>query len=117
MHGNCKQRSKKEMLIIKAGLKTGFYKTVNTKKAFEKFDALCQKYPYETSSIVGNTYGVYKTKEFVAKKVFGKGCMLPFEDIEICCTQDYHYYLCHIYGDYQKLPPEEERKGHEIKFA
>ncbi len=115
--GTGKERSKKDMLIIRTGLKTNCYKLVNPLKAFRKFDGLCRKYPYEKSAIAGNTYGIYKEKEFVPKKVFGKGCMLPFEDIELRCPQDYKAYLKSVYGNYEVLPPEDERRGHEIEFA
>ncbi|MCU6762682.1 LPS biosynthesis protein [uncultured Roseburia sp.] len=115
--GTGKTRSKKQMMIIKTGLKTGLYKAVDTIKAFRRFDNLCKKYSYESSALVGNTYGIYKEKEFVPKRVFGKGCMLPFEDTEICCPADYDTYLKHVYGNYMILPPEQERTGHEIEFG
>lgn len=115
--GTGKKRSRKQMLVIRAGLKTGFYKAVDPMKAFRRFDGLCRKYSYEDSAIVGNTYGIYREREFVPKKVFGNGCMLPFENIEISCPEDYRAYLKSIYGDYKTLPPEEKRRGHEIEFA
>ncbi len=115
--GTSKKRSKQQMFIIRTGLKTRIFKLVNPVKAFRRFDALCRKYPYAVSSLAGNTYGIYKEREFVPKKVFGQGCMLPFEDTMICCPEDYDGYLKHVYGDYQKLPSKEEQAGHEIEFS
>ena len=115
--GTSKKRSKKELLIIQAGLKTGAFKLLNVEKMFQKFDGLCSRYSYEEAAVVGNTYGVYKEKEFVKKEIFGNGRMYPFEDIEICCPEDSDAYLKHVYGDYTILPPEEARGGHEIEFV
>lgn len=115
--GTSKKRSKKEMLIINAGLKTGAFKLLNVKKAFEAFDNLCKKYSYDESCVAGNTYGVYKEKEFVEKSIFGGGSFYPFEDMQIRCPKDADAYLKHVYGDYMQLPPEEARGGHEITFA
>lgn len=35
-----------------------------------------------------------------------------FEDIEVAIPNNCHSVLTRLYGDYMKLPPEEERKGH-----
>ena len=115
--GTSMKRSKKAMIIIRIGLKTGAFKLMNVEKLFQKFNGLCQKYPYETSPVVGNTYGVYKEREFVSKEIFGKGSMHTFEDIQICGPEDTHAYLTHVYGDYMQLPPIEARGGHEIEFV
>ena len=36
----------------------------------------------------------------------------PFEDLQIRIPKGYDPYLKHVYGDYQQLPPEEERQPH-----
>lgn len=115
--GTSMKRSKKAMLIIKLGLKTGAFKLLNVEKLFHKFNSLCKQYPYETAKVVGNTYGVYKEREFVPKEVFGAGRLWQFEDIQICGPEDTDAYLTHVYGDYMQLPPVEARGGHEVEFA
>lgn len=115
--GTSLKRSKKELMIIKFGLKTGAFRLLNVKKLYDKFNDLCKKYPYETAKVAGNTCGVYKEREYVSKEIFGKGMMHTFEDIQICGPEDTHAYLTHVYGDYMQLPPVEARGGHEIRFA
>ena len=115
--GTGKKRSKKQMFFMKAGFQTGVYRLFNTQKLFEKFDRECRRFPYETSEVIGNPYGIYGIREFVPREVFGKGVGLAFEDITIQAPEDYDSYLKSIYGDYMALPPENERTGHRIEFA
>ena len=115
--GTSMKRSKKAMLFIRVGLKTGAFKLLNVEKIFQKFNNLCKKYSYVDAKVVGNTYGVYKEREFVPKEIFGQGSMHTFEDIQICGPQDTHAYLTHVYGDYMQLPPVEARGGHEVEFV
>lgn len=115
--GTSMKRSKKAMLFIRIGLKTGAFKLLNVEKLFNKFNSLCKQYPYATSNMVGNTYGVYKEREFVRKEIFGRGTLHAFEDIQICGPEDTHAYLTNVYGDYMQLPPIEARGGHEVEFV
>ena len=43
---------------------------------------------------------------------FLNGTKIRFEDIEVNAPSNYHNILQQIYGDYMKLPPEEERYNH-----
>lgn len=115
--GTSMKRSKKAMFFIRFGLQTGLFRLMNTEKLFARFQNLCKQYPYETSAVVGNTYGVYKEREFVRKEIFGKGSWHTFEDVRICGPEDTDQYLTHVYGDYMKLPPVEARGGHEVEFV
>ena len=115
--GTSMKRSKKAMLIIRLGLKTGLFKLLNVDKSHQRFEALCKKHAYEDAPIVGNTYGVYKGREFVEREIFGQGALWTFEDIQLMGPQDADAYLRHVYGDYMQLPPVEARGGHEIEFV
>lgn len=111
-----KKRPLYEKIIIKAGLHTGLWKVFDTKKQFEKFDKACKKYTYQHSDLVGNVYGRYGKKEFVKKDIFGEGVKLKFEDMMLRCPKDYDSYLKNIYGDYMRLPPENERYDHDTEL-
>lgn len=52
------------------------------------------------------------------KKAFEKVTWVPFEDMLCPIPEGYHEYLTESYGDYMKLPPEEERwtKWNDILF-
>ena len=46
------------------------------------------------------------------KKPFENIKTVKFEDTNFNVPSDYHTNLIELYGDYMKLPPEEERIGH-----
>ncbi|MCD7709043.1 MAG: LicD family protein [Clostridiales bacterium] len=41
---------------------------------------------------------------------------MPFEGHELSVTADYDAYLTNLYGEYMKIPPEEEREHHAIRM-
>ena len=47
----------------------------------------------------------------VRKDLYGTPLYVKFEDAMLPVPQHYHEYLTHMFGDYMKLPPEEQRKG------
>ncbi len=72
---------------------------------------LCS-FDYDKESYIVNVFGAYKFKEMFPKEWFGEGVELPFEDTTITCPFDYDKVLTQMYGDYMKLPPEEDRAQH-----
>ena len=46
-----------------------------------------------------------------------KGKKMDFEGIKINVPDKYDAYLTRIYGDYMKLPPENERKAGHLKIV
>lgn len=72
---------------------------------------LCS-YDYDKEGYIVNAFGAYKFKEMFPKEWFGEGVELPFEDTTITCPVDYDKVLTQMYGDYMKLPPEEDRALH-----
>jgi lipopolysaccharide cholinephosphotransferase len=115
--GTSKKRSRKEMLVIRAGLRTGLYRLLNPERMYARFERLCRKYSVTDAPILGNTVGIYGRREFVRREVFGTPVRRKFEDLMIACPQDTDAYLRHVYGDYMTLPPEADRHTHEIRFA
>ena len=48
-------------------------------------------------------------------RAFGKGRAMRFEDDQFNCPSNPELYLEQMYGDYMRLPPEEERENrHQI---
>ena len=54
---------------------------------------------------------LWKSLKFL-KKPFENIKTVKFEDTNFNVPSDYHTNLIELYGDYMKLPPEEERIGH-----
>ena len=104
-------------LVVNFMKKIKINKTLSTKRIVEKLHEIAATYSFDNSDFVGNILGRYREKEIVSKKIFGNSKLLKFEDIEIRSPEDYDGYLKHIYGDYMKLPKEEDRIAHfeEIK--
>ena len=55
-------------------------------------------------------------KELMNKSIFGKGILVPFEDININVPIDYVTYLSNIFGDYMTPPPIEKRAPHHYRY-
>lgn len=78
----------------------------------EIIDRLLREQDVEKSEYIGNIMGAYRTREIVPKAFYGKGKLYSFEDMELVGMEQADAYLRHTYGDYMKLPPEEDRKTH-----
>ncbi|MBR0485387.1 MAG: LicD family protein [Oscillospiraceae bacterium] len=107
-----KNRKKKEAFLIKVGV---FLKPVlhlDREKLEEKFYRHITKYDYDKSSYVACYIGRYRQKEIVPIECFGKGKRVPFEDMMIMSPDKPEIYLSSIYGDFMKLPPENQRESH-----
>ena len=63
----------------------------------------------EGSGYVASLYGAYKEKEVMERNIFSTFITVPFEKEIFFIVEAYDRYLCHIYGDYMKLPPEDKR--------
>nr|BAM94791.1 LicD family phosphotransferase [Streptococcus suis] len=87
-------------------------KMTTPNKQKEKIDRMLSKQDIVKSNFIGNIMGAYRTREIVPKEWYGKGTKYPFEDIELVGLDNYDEYLKFTYGDYMKLPTEDNRKTH-----
>lgn len=58
---------------------------------------------------VGGAYDFHK--DMLARRWLTDRKRLPFENCLLYCPEDIDAYLAHMYGDFMKLPPEQERRN------
>lgn len=111
------KRSLFERILIKIAKSIKFNKIIKPSKEKKKLDKILEKYSFYSSKYVGTIMGAYRQREIVPVEYFGKPTLYIFENMKLYGPEKYDLYLKHIYGDYMKLPSEEERRIHlkEIK--
>ncbi len=80
------------------------------KGAIEKRERLFTSVP-ESERVVNNS-GAWLEKEIIPRQWLEKTTEMTFEGIRVQASAEYRQWLSYVYGDYMKLPPEKERKGH-----
>ena len=78
----------------------------------EKWLNMLRENPLGSSSLTGYTWSTQVRKLTFPMKDFEKTIEVPFEDTIIYCPVDYNDYLTIQFGDYMKLPPEDQRAPH-----
>lgn len=114
-----------DLLMAKvAGFRKGrkFYKNlvvalfrlipINDKKILHRLIAQCKKIKWDDSAWGGNLVGAWGMREIMPREIMGTPKLYKFENIEIYGVQKPDEYLTKMYGDWQKLPPEEKRVTH-----
>lgn len=109
-------RPKWEQAVLRVCRALKLYRLLEIKTVYAWMDRLFCAQNAETAEYAGTLTGAYKTKEIVPRKYFGdtydEYSLWEFEGMLLrgpkCCEE----YLTHMFGDYHKLPPEEERKIH-----
>lgn len=109
IHQGRKNRPFHEKAIMWVCEHIDFSKCINTKKAKARFEKLADKMDARGGAWLANIWSETKFKHLYAKAWFGDGVMMPFEDIQVCMPEKNHEILSECYGDYMKLPPEEDR--------
>lgn len=80
---------------------------------------IVRKYPYSNSDYVAYMPATKWKKEIFPKYMLQKRILHLFEDTEFYVPYDSEKYLSLMYGDFTKLPPENERISHHkysVKF-
>jgi lipopolysaccharide cholinephosphotransferase len=81
-----------------------------------------QKYSGETTQCLCSMASQYAYhKQCMPAGIYGKPVLLEFEGRAYYAPEQYREYLTRLYGDYNKLPPEEKRQAnlelhHSIEF-
>lgn len=63
-----------------------------------------------------SNYGYLKQK-MSKSEIYGEGVFVEFEGKKYRAPKDYKVYLINIFGDYMKLPPENERGNRHIRLT
>lgn len=71
-----------------------------------------EKYNKTQTNAMGFFYGRTRYRNSItSRKVYGQPKYVPFEDTLLPIPEYYHEYLTQLFGDYMKLPPEEQRRS------
>ena len=85
------------------------------KRAEGKIIALAKNCGQSDSPYIGNiVWGPYRHGEILPAAMFDEYTTVTFEGREFPAMKDWDGYLSSIYGDYMKLPPENERFSHGV---
>ncbi len=107
-----------DRIIIKVLMVTHICSSLNSTKLLNKIDKLLKKYPISSSKYVFNFMGsTHAFREIFNKECFAEGTKYDFEDMRLIGPKNYDFYLKKLYGDYMKLPPENERNIHADEFV
>lgn len=112
-----KKRPIYERALIRFAMLTHIGRLMSPEKTLLKLDQVLQKYDYDKAQYVWNFSGCYGKREIVPKYQLGGERKGIFEDLIVSIPEGAEDYLTNIYGDYMKMPPVEERKGHTTKFV
>lgn len=89
---------------------------INATKSLLRFDRALMKYDYDSCDMVLNYVACIGFREMFPRAAMGEGKLYPFEDRFYVGPDDGHTVLKNTYGDYMKLPPEDERASHNLEI-
>ena len=91
-------------------------KILNTGRILDHLEKILRKTDFYDSEYCGNMLGRYREREVVQTKWFGKPIYGLFEGVQVKIPAESDRILKVLYGDYMKLPPEENRVAHNVKI-
>ena len=90
-----------------------FYKIYGYNRVIESYIKCCKQYDYNKSEYI--TDNIWGDGKLIFKKSLLEDKSMEFDELEVNGVKNYDEMLTIMYGDYKKLPPEEERVSHSIK--
>lgn len=106
--------------LIKTMCKFPLYllaKSIGRSKLIESIDKSCAKVNYDTSKFVGIPTVEIEDKYIIPREWLEDYTTLLFEGHSFSVISRYDSFLTQRYGDYMKLPPENERVAHHYYSA
>ena len=85
---------------------------VTYEKIIKKIENMYKGYSFDDSKYVGNLCSDKRSKSIIERSCFDSFVELEFEGETFKALAGYKKYLCDMYGDYMKLPPEAHRVTH-----
>lgn len=79
-----------------------------------KIEQISKKYTVDECKHVGFAPSIHSKNKYIPKEWFGNGVMVDFEDRKFVAPVEWDNYLKSLYGDYMKLPPENQRVPHKV---
>ncbi|CUO46391.1 LicD family protein [Clostridium disporicum] len=101
-----------ERVLIWIAVNSKVGNILKTDKCLELMDKALKKYDYDECEYIVNFFGAYKFKEMFPKDYYKNGTMYNFENMKLVGPINYDEVLKQMYGEYMKLPPEEDRGYH-----
>lgn len=101
-----------EKLLMFLADKLDIERFLDPRRQLDKFQKVLAAYPFEKGRYVINLVGRYKFKSVMEKSIYGRKTELLFEGTAFRVPEMYDEYLRRIYGDYMRLPPEDQRNHH-----
>ena len=94
-----------------------FYKILGVKRYSQKLWMLSHKYDFDNSEYVAGIAWSCGARERVSKSAFLKSVDMEFNGRLFHAPGCWDEYLKNMYGDYMKLPKENQRQCHYIKIV
>lgn len=104
-----KSRAKIADAALKLNSRLHFARLIRPLRVIRRMDEILKKNDNKGYGRYINFMGEYKFREVVPVSFLGKDTYKPFEGMNLRVPEHYDIYLKAIYGDYMKLPPEEQR--------
>jgi lipopolysaccharide cholinephosphotransferase len=104
-------RKKSATIIIRV-----LQRFLHTEKLYDRFRALVTSHDYDRSDFVVFASQWTNCYEIFPKSIFGNPTKVPFEGLQLNAPERYAEYLTMGYGDYLKLPPEDQRPDHSFRL-
>ena len=82
---------------------------------FDRQKAFLEQYDFDTSKYVGVLGTDYGERDCTFRDVYQTTLRMNFEDITVNVPGGYQEYLTNLYGNWNQLPDESERKPHNSK--
>lgn len=93
-----------------------FSRRMDLKKHMRRLEKILSEVSMDAAPYYLNYLGAYRFRECGPVAELDEGCPMPFEGQSYRIPAQYDAYLRRIYGEYEKLPPEAERKNkHKIE--